>query len=454
MPSLGGGLANTVTGTSDNKGSHADLAFSVRDRGLLDVRLRAPHRSNFAKGFLGVTSHWTAVPVGTADIINPAHSIETSGDSVEAPSGDAPDVGSNPVNARAIIVSKVGEGTSHLLRRIEVLGQKLAGKNRPQGYGGLVSSEGGDAGVTERLVELVKAQSGLDLGVASWFKLSEFRYRDSPSTVYFIPAHYGGEEKVVAGKQVVKSGEDGEKEEVKITPVSVFVSDLLQSFDEKDDVAAAEFARAADALDEFLKRENASQIVKSLQVRAVDLKESLKAAEEAKETKANLKRKREEEVQSAKRRRDEEMAELTSQWEEEDEGLTEDEITDLKEERKKATQELKQKHDDEEKKIEERHATEVKELEGSASGSNYTKEDPKTLEAYKYFDRQPGLEKCSGRIHKLRLENILMCLEEEMCLDEIDETLAPTSEFTDPRGLVTYKELSTTKEVKEDSKGD
>eukprot|EP00756_Hemistasia_phaeocysticola_P051690 Hpha_TRINITY_DN26865_c0_g1::TRINITY_DN26865_c0_g1_i1::g.17291::m.17291 len=134
MPAVGScGFSNTVTGANmDPRQSmlHAELSFSVRDRGLLDVRLRAPHRQSFAKGLLGVTSHWTAVPVGTAEVINPAYPVETSGDSVEAPTGETSDPGSNPVNARAIIVSKVGEGDSHVLRRIEVLAQKPAGKTR------------------------------------------------------------------------------------------------------------------------------------------------------------------------------------------------------------------------------------------------------------------------------------------------------------------------------------
>eukprot|EP01065_Artemidia_motanka_P038254 TRINITY_DN47113_c0_g1_i1.p1 TRINITY_DN47113_c0_g1~~TRINITY_DN47113_c0_g1_i1.p1 ORF type:complete len:467 (+),score=130.59 TRINITY_DN47113_c0_g1_i1:57-1403(+) len=440
MPAIRQGLPTSTTGAPcPGAQLAADMAFGQRDRKILDVRLRAPHRSFVLTDLSTLVAHWTTVPVGTAGKQLLSETANTKVGEDTAPLGEVPDPADASVNVRALLVPGViADSGSHLLKRMQLIAALKGNADDPSCYGGMCRAAS-DGEMTAALAGFVKSQAGLDLSaVASWHKLLELKYRDRPSTVFFIPALWE-----LPKPPVVKSTtEDSEtKFKPKIIDLGQLVSLDVSKSTPRDTL---ELCHAADALDEFLKREMAHNICEGLRKRMQSTKQAAQAEQRMADERTGRKRKREEEREYRKRKRAEEMEKLREQWQDDDEGLTEEEIAEQHEEREKVLKELQHRHGDEDVQARKREEEEDKLYAKSVGAAK--KEliaSTELFNSYSYFDRSPGFSSLTGQLPRLRIENVLMCLDDDLTLDEVSELMVIAREHTHPiTGTVSYKGLA------------
>lgn len=66
--------------------------------------------------------------------------------------------------------------------------------------------------------------------------------------------------------------------------------------------------------------------------------------------------------------------------------------------------------------------------------------DPGLLDAFSYFDRAGGAARLSGELPRLRLENLLLCLDGDASLREVRELLGGLPSHVRYRALATVKQ--------------
>lgn len=229
-----------------------------------------------------------------------------------------------------------------------------------------------------------------------------------------------------------------------ITPALEPVADLVCVDVSKDTPRdALELCTAADALDEFLKREMATRMAETLRKRTA---EALRATEEAKrleDERQSRKRKREEEDEGRKKARNDELAKLNAQWEDDDEGLTEEEKEEFAKERSEKLTGMEGDQKKEDDGIAVKRKDEDESFEKGPGGKDEVKAVvPAQYDAFGFFDRVPGFASVSGSLPRLRMENVLLCTDEDLTLDELGELMKPALDKGEKGGMVAYESLT------------
>merc|ERR1712066_503248 len=67
--------------------------------------------------------------------------------------------------------------------------------------------------------------------------------------------------------------------------------------------------------------------------------------------------------------------------------------------------------------------------------------DTGVLDAFSYFDRVPGYTKMLGKLPRLKIENLLLCVDEDLTIHEISEML-DVPQIPAKEVLVPYKPIA------------
>lgn len=200
----------------------ADQSFSLKNRRLIDHRLRTPHRRHVNDKLLRVVAHWTSVPVGTAPLASSHTKMDIRSIDAETvvPSEEPEPTGTGLVNVRALLVpGVVDEQGKHVLKRTDIIAGNRLGETRCiMAYGGLVK-KGSDGQQVKGLVKHLKGQCGLDLSpVSTWYKFLQLEYRDGNPTVFFVPALWEltGDMKIIPQATEEKKDVEEEYEEEEV----------------------------------------------------------------------------------------------------------------------------------------------------------------------------------------------------------------------------------------------
>lgn len=195
-----------------------------------------------------------------------------------------------------------------------------------------------------------------------------------------------GEEK--AEKKMVKKTRTVKKERVKkdfeARPFGASIAELQR---QRGGINSDEVAAAADALDEWLRRDTAQKLIKHLREKRKE--ELAKKAEREKEAeeRAEKKRKRDEQIDEVKKAKKEKKDELRGTWKEADEGMTDDEKKGILKER---NEEMAKLNEEERAEIKELVAKLNKEAEEEAPKAD-TEGKPRTRTVTTYVPAQMAL---------------------------------------------------------------
>ena len=465
----------------------SEFPFSQVVRKLVEHRLRTPHRSHVHGQLTRVIAHWVSIPTGESQVLNSTATIarRTKGeDSVRIESRetatDTEPEASSSLDARVLIcggLAAVDSAKKHVLSRLSLYAAKQPAGGL-QGYGGVCTS-GTDSEVIEQLVAKVKDQCGLDLSdVETWYKFVEMEYTPPlRNTVFYLPALWESqsdlflasaatEEEIeieeIVEPEISREGmTDDEFTEAKAalepvknivkkvnktvvsTPISLSLSDCLNA-DVKKHMPrpTLEFYTAADALDEFLKREMCSILVSTLKDKRTEKqdREEKRKADEA--VRIAAKRRREDEDAAKKKAKQDELDALHAKWEVEDQGKTDDEKKESENDRKNAENEiLNRKEEDVEEQKQEAQSP-AKEDEEEAPKKKLFRTvvdiDQKKYEAFEYFDRGNRPDIRTGTLQSQRLQNLLLCSDDEFSMDDVSALMNAISH---PPHSIDYKSL-------------
>eukprot|EP01060_Flectonema_neradi_P003241 TRINITY_DN12079_c0_g1_i1.p1 TRINITY_DN12079_c0_g1~~TRINITY_DN12079_c0_g1_i1.p1 ORF type:complete len:628 (+),score=178.66 TRINITY_DN12079_c0_g1_i1:183-2066(+) len=476
-----------------------EYPFSQVVRKLVEHRLRTPHRAQVHGQLTKVIAHWVSIPSGEAQLLRTNSEItrKTKGeDSIKIQTKDTdadtePET-ANSVDARVLLcggVTPVDNTKKHILSRVSLYAAKQP-TGGLQGYGGICTN-GTDTEVIQQLVSKVKEQCGLDLSdVETWYKFVEMEYT-APlrNTVFYLPAlwelnselslHSAATEEEVQVEETVEPEipregmTDDEYAEAKAamkpiknmitkinktvvsTPITLSLSDCLNAEVRKHmPRQTLEFYTAADSLDEFLKKEMCTSLVSTLKDKRTEKQERENKLKEQEAARLEAKRKREEQVAAKKKVKDDEIAALREKWETENQGLTDDEKKGSKEKLELAEREILNRKDDDD---EDANQTEVapstpgadKESEEAPKKKKFrtvVDVDQKKYEAFEFFDRGSRPDIRTGTLPFLRLQNILLCSDEDFSLDDVSSLM--TAVGHSPHSL-DYKSLVSTKREEE-----
>eukprot|EP01062_Namystynia_karyoxenos_P053843 TRINITY_DN43848_c1_g1_i1.p2 TRINITY_DN43848_c1_g1~~TRINITY_DN43848_c1_g1_i1.p2 ORF type:complete len:649 (+),score=254.46 TRINITY_DN43848_c1_g1_i1:83-1948(+) len=446
------------------------LPFEIKTRSPVQQKVRNPHRKFYADGFRRAVHHWVECPAGTLRQMMAEHmpvTVLPPSKTVQCPSAPEPPEGA--VNVRAFICcgvapDKAVRGPRHVLRRHDVLvSSQITGAGKVMcAYGGR-TKEAKDPTLTKHLTRMVNEQCGLDLTGAKWMKLVEFIYADKPRTVFYLPELSAiktrearvqvkeEEEKYEEEKEVEKEEEyeeDGEKktrtvktkEKVEATrtktvqtvlPFQSALATLREyTLTKASSADTAELCYAADAYDEWLRRDTIERIAEVLTEKRDATRRLEEQREAAEAGKLEAKRKREEkQTEIHQSRLDKEKA-LRASWDEADEGKTEEEKVAGERERSQELQALK---DEERKQIaelmkEEREAALAADQEAAGCTGEPGKKKRRVLERdqaifelFQLFDRPRGLHTPLTQIPRQVLVSALLCTAEERTMGEAME---------------------------------
>eukprot|EP01062_Namystynia_karyoxenos_P062650 TRINITY_DN55528_c0_g1_i1.p1 TRINITY_DN55528_c0_g1~~TRINITY_DN55528_c0_g1_i1.p1 ORF type:complete len:564 (+),score=215.63 TRINITY_DN55528_c0_g1_i1:69-1694(+) len=445
----------------------ADHSFQLKQRRLVDHRLRTPHRRFLPDTLQRVTAHWTAVPARSAPLLTTHVDIDAraEGDEVLPPWAEKIPETAAPaetLNARVLLVPGLRQGASRdsTLRRVEVIAGTAGPLAKAEAHGGRCT-RGSDLEVIRQLVPMVMAQCGLDLrSCRTWYKFLELSYEGGATTVFFVPGlHTLGaaklrkqvehvrveeeeeveteEEDEEATKKQREEGGDSsakpvmrkvtkrrtvtkEQKKTAFRPLKLTLAMLLElPVHAQSPHSTVELCAAADALDEFLKREMALRILDRLKELQAKRNEDAKRAAQRKQGEQERKRKRAEEAADRKRARLDKEDHLRLKWVEEDEGRTDEDKRAAMAERMRILRELAATH------AEQEAAAQAAEQAPTGEGRDENAEEvvQSLFDAFAHFDRCPGFSRVNGSLPRLKLENLLLCVDDEMTLRRCRELL-------------------------------
>eukprot|EP01062_Namystynia_karyoxenos_P084006 TRINITY_DN9799_c1_g3_i1.p1 TRINITY_DN9799_c1_g3~~TRINITY_DN9799_c1_g3_i1.p1 ORF type:complete len:614 (+),score=285.85 TRINITY_DN9799_c1_g3_i1:222-1844(+) len=513
----------------------ADHPFALRQRRLIDHRLRTPHRRYVQPKLLRVIAHWTQIPVGTSQLVmqhTPVEYARGEETTVKAPEEEPAAPEGAVVNVRALLCPGLRKDAGHVIKNIELIAVNDIGREprRIQAYGGLVK-KGTDAELIKGLCEIIEAQSGLDLsGVSTWIKFIELQYRDVNPTVFFAPALWEAagslkvlpqatertveveeeyeeeeldEEKTAAAVEKAreaheakkkaqeerkakkaeekKEGEDegaAEEEEdigdfdessvplvmkkikkkrtvekvkktLKLSPLRFNLGNLVNfAVTKQTHPDTIELCNAADALDEFIKREMATRLIAALRQRKQEAAAKAKLDEQRAELEKTRKRKRQDAEESRKRARKEKEEAMRKEWADDDEGKTDEEKRESMVERQGLLKKMREDYQKEDKDWQEQVKQE-EDNDTSVPKLKVTSElDQSALDAFAYFDRSAGLTGLTGSLPRLKIENLVLCVEEDFTLEDISGLL--DLPIVPKTAQVPYKRLAMATKVEEE----
>jgi len=323
------------------------------------------------KDLTGVTAHWSRRKQSIVDIATVPLKVDPEGFVPPPEAKEVPE--DKAINARALICGGIRKGPGHVYDRIDLLAQPnvAQGRGRFQAFGGLVKREAKDEKVAQSLAALVKAQCGVQLDAKQMKKVVEFHYDGRPPTVFFLPdissaaeeglliksvgtettetvkveEEYeeeegeGEEKKTVKKKRTVEKEKTTYKDQVK--PVVLSLQRLLQTPVDSEDIGHLELCGAADALEEWQRRDSARALIGKLEEKRTAALEAKAEEDKRKEIESERKRKRDEASEGCKKRRTDKEDELKKTWEAEDEGMTDDEKLAAKDARQALIKEIR-----------------------------------------------------------------------------------------------------------------
>merc|ERR1712203_69615 len=229
-----------------------------------------------------------------------------------------------------------------------------------------------------------------------------------------------------------------------LSPLKFALSNLLEFQVAKQTHSdTVELCCAADALDEFLKREMSTRMVSALKSRKEENAAKAAADKERNEKAAALKKKRDEEDALRKKERKEKEDKLREEWADEDEGMTDEEKRENMVERQKVLKDMREGYAKEDKaRLEKEKAELAGEEEGKPKTKPVSEVDAKVIDAFSYFDRVPGYAKMLGTLPRLKIENLLLCVDEDLTLEEISE-LMDIPQIPKKQAQIAYKAIAT-----------
>eukprot|EP00756_Hemistasia_phaeocysticola_P030826 Hpha_TRINITY_DN16312_c1_g18::TRINITY_DN16312_c1_g18_i1::g.59694::m.59694 len=459
------------------------LPYSKVVRSSAEHFARFPHRAP-NEDLTSVTAHWAARETASVLDADPV-ALKYDPEGIVPPPAESEVPEDKAINARVLICGGVKEGAGNVLNRVDVLARRIGGgRGHIQAYGGLVKREAKDEKVAQSLAALVKAQNGVALDAKQMRKLVEFRYDGQPPTVFFLPdISSAGEEGLLAkaaGTETTEEidveeeyeSEEGEGEEKKTVkkkrtvkkekktrneeqrPVVVPLLRLLGKPDNAD-AGQAELHAAADALDEWLRRDGALRLCGVLKKKHEEQAVIKKARAEQQEANQAIKRKHEDEIQVVKRARTDEVQKLDELYADESEGLTDGEkkvalaahrekLRELEGEERNKVQELRKKFLEEER---ERKAAAAAKAAEEAKTKVKTKKvrvrDAAAAALFQVFDRSQ-----TNQIHREHLAACLLAADDTGSVATYRE-LASVTSARDYAGNLNYEELCTVVEERE-----
>eukprot|EP01062_Namystynia_karyoxenos_P061371 TRINITY_DN535_c0_g1_i2.p1 TRINITY_DN535_c0_g1~~TRINITY_DN535_c0_g1_i2.p1 ORF type:complete len:726 (+),score=330.69 TRINITY_DN535_c0_g1_i2:317-2179(+) len=238
----------------------------------------------------------------------------------------------------------------------------------------------------------------------------------------------------------------------KVQPMKMPLGNLLEySVTSGMHINTVELAMAADALDEFFKREMATRMWAHLEKVGKVKSEELAAAKVKQEKIQEIKRKRQEEDEARKKRRTEKEDEKKAVWAVEDEGKTDDEKKGLAKARAKELADLWKDEDEELKAKRAEEAKEIaalgqKDVPTPAPGKKFKlviTQDDEALYAFQYFDRIRGFQP-TGFISRQKAEDVLQCLDQESTPKEVSDHISAACPTAGVQ--IAYKPLCETRE--------
>eukprot|EP01060_Flectonema_neradi_P036979 TRINITY_DN7309_c0_g1_i1.p1 TRINITY_DN7309_c0_g1~~TRINITY_DN7309_c0_g1_i1.p1 ORF type:complete len:507 (+),score=83.95 TRINITY_DN7309_c0_g1_i1:62-1582(+) len=399
-----------------------EMPYQLKVRRLVEQKLRSPHRGFLPLDLVRVTAHWVHIPKGSipwkdnSDVIVNGRS---GGIAPYKPTATKTKDPSQLTNVRAIIVPGMGETehciTRSLVRSIHVVGAGSS-ENCVSSYGDIVPSDT-DKGLISSLVKIIRQQSGADLSNVHWHKLAEFTYSSGPPTVFFTPVIKGNNPPVFSPQMTTDA--DG-AEIYPVTPLKFTLGSLLDCSIHADTPRdTVEFCMAADALDEWGRRDMAHQILKILRVRKHEASQKSDIDKATEEQQGNIKRRRDAEEGERKIKRQQRDQKIRERWRSHDEGLTDEEKRTAMRSRQAVLKDMRQADAAEDSELAKQWEAEEKEMALKAPQLVPVQElQPEYLEAFRYFDRKE-----EGSITRMRLHNILLCLDEELTLGEVTDLL-------------------------------
>ncbi|KAJ9467619.1 hypothetical protein DIPPA_06082 [Diplonema papillatum] len=428
----------------------AELPFGSKERRIVDHKVRTAHRRCTPKDLQKVVSYWTDFQVDNLPWRNPGNVVVNGRTGGIAPS-TVPTVTkekeANAVNVRALIVPSLCEDTNKtVLERIEII---AAGeKGRVFAYGGVVVAKS-EADRTKALAVMIKEQSGADLSSFMWIRVFELCYAGRPNTVFYTPI-LSKKHTPVFSPQVTHAKNDSETDTYHVTPLRFALSTLLDyqvhSAVPRDTL---ELCAAADALDEWGKRDMATRILEILRFRGSETRAKTDL-DQVKSEKANTrKRRRDEEEGSRKKVRTSRDDKMKKKWASEDEGKTDEEKRSSMQERQKILKEIRAKDAAEDAVLQKQWSAEDKVMADEESKKKWVQViEQDQLEAFQYFDRRS-----EGSITRLKMQNLLLCIGEQLTLAQIDQLLN-LPQLPKTQEYLPYRKLCATQKLVDANDGD
>eukprot|EP01061_Rhynchopus_euleeides_P038039 TRINITY_DN65409_c0_g1_i1.p1 TRINITY_DN65409_c0_g1~~TRINITY_DN65409_c0_g1_i1.p1 ORF type:complete len:480 (+),score=198.19 TRINITY_DN65409_c0_g1_i1:132-1571(+) len=432
----------------------AELPYDLKERRVVEHRIRTPHRRFSSADLTKVVAHWTDTAVGNVlwraaegssvvvnsrsnGIMRVAPQIVTKAQKEKEATGS--------VNLRALIVPGLEEDTAKtVLKRITLIAAGEDGRVSLYGGRAPLSRCKDDNASTAVLTEMVKEQSGADLAPFSWVKVVEVKYAGSPDTVVYAPILRASPSPVFSPQ--VESGQDGQPDQYIVTPLRISLCALMEfrvsPTTPKDSL---ELCIAADALDEWAKRDMATQVLEILRTRGEESRIKTGLDKVKSERLGEKKRKRDAEMEERQVKRHARDTKMKREWEEEDEGKTDEEKRRAMLERQTLLKELRA-QDAEEDSQGDSQAQEQDALAKERQTTQVVQQ--RQLEAFQYFDPLG-----SSSLPRLRLQNLLLCVSEELTQAEINSLLG-LSHLPRSQDYIPYRKLcSDTVEVDAEMQG-
>ncbi|KAJ9468561.1 hypothetical protein DIPPA_30384 [Diplonema papillatum] len=439
-------------------------SFSLKVRSLVDHRIRTPHRRCIHPQLVRTIAHWVTLPAHTVPLLSQRVEIEKKKDLDSAQTAtitSTPEADSGVVNARVLLCPGLASPSSStdktpVLSRLSIFAGKRA-NGGIEAYGGLIQGGESSEDIPQKLVDMVREQSGLDLSaVTTWYKFLEVNYADTPvPTVFYLPALWEVSSELVMTPlvredeiertetiqpEISREGHTDEeyqqlvaeaKPEKKVikeikkvlmtVPVSLTFAEL-QGAEVNKGMAkeVLEFYLAADSIDEFVKREMATRILLKLRERLDKQREKQEKLEQEQAVILERKRKRDDKQKERAAKRQKKLQDLEDTWKVEDEGKTEDEKKEAQAERQALRVKVMNEKgsDDEDEDEPAAKQTPAKKMRTVAVV------DQACIDAFEYFDRPTTMAtKVTGFMSRGRLENLLLLCDDGMCLDQVEKVM-------------------------------
>ena len=375
-----------LAGRAPQASSPCDLLpFNVKTRRLIEHKARNPHRRTLHPFLVRVVAHWTSVPPNTSPLTGQSVDVTLTDDAdaaVVSSGEEAVAADASGVDARVLLcpglVQAEAARKQHVLSRVHLIGRKAAATGAVSCYGGRTNATN-DAEAVQFLMSTVRDQCGLDLSnVVTWYKFVEFQYSTkagNPTTVFYLPALWelsddlkvvaqGLDEEIQHEEKVFpdleregmtdeeyKEAQSKLEPEIKTTtemkrtitytPLRLTLAQCLATELAKGQPKEVlEFYSAADALDEFLKREMTGRIAQRLHSKAVSVREKEEKRLRLEAEKVEKAKLIAEQKEAKKAENQEKLAEMREKWNQEDQGKTDDEKEDAMAERNRIEDEL------------------------------------------------------------------------------------------------------------------